>query len=248
MKIKLDNTTLIGVDCVNPHRLREAIDISESGINFGNVKILSSIPIDDLRFVQIEHIPTIEDYSKFCINDLHKYVDTEYCLLVQWDGFVLDPTSWENSFMEYDYIGSPWVVKDWSIDDFNFPEKLRGQRVVGNGGFSLRSKKFLEVSSELFRQNKLTRFHPEDIALSVWYRSELEKQGIRFAPPDLARKFSIEGSDDVYEKQFGFHGFYSTNIDKWFDEHPKYYNLRKMYEKTKINKHHANWKPPKFSS
>ncbi|MCI0619568.1 hypothetical protein L0Y40_00835 [Candidatus Wolfebacteria bacterium] len=244
--LKLTNVTLIGIDCVNSSRLSEAIDISEAEIIFGDVKLLSSIPTKDSRLVQIESIDTIEDFSSFCINELHKYVNTTYCLLIQWDGFVLNPDNWDESFLCYDYIGSPWVVKDWAIDDFNFPGALRGQRIVGNGGFSIRSKKFLEVSSRLSKEGKISRFHPEDIALCVWYRSELEKSGVTFAPVDLARRFSIEGADDVYDKQFGFHGFYSTNIDKWFDGHPQYRSLHKRYEDAKRSRHHADWKPSKI--
>lgn len=244
-KIKLPNVTLIGVDCVDPCRLSEAMDISESGVSFGDVKLLSSVANKDPRWVQIEPIRTIEEFSAFCINELYGHINTDYCLLIQWDGFILNPESWDESFLQYDYIGSPWVVKDWAINDFDFPETLRGQRIVGNGGFGIRSKRFTEVSARLSRDGKIPRFHPEDIALSVWYRSEMENAGIIFAPVDLARKFSIEGADDVYEKQFGFHGFYSTNIDKWFNDHPQHASLYKKYEEAKKNRHHADWKPSK---
>ncbi len=244
-KKQLPDVTLIGIDCVDPYRLQEAANISESGVHFANVKMLSSIPINDLRFFKIKPLSTLEEYSRFCISELNNYVDTKYCLLIQWDGFVLNPDSWEDAFLEYDYTGSPWVVKDWSINDFDFPENLRGQRVVGNGGFSLRSKFFLETASRLLEENKISRFHPEDIALSVWYRSELEKLGIRFAPSELAQRFSIEGADNVYEKQFGFHGFYSTNIDKWFNTHSEYHTVRQVYERTKLLSHDRTWKPSK---
>ena len=61
----------------------------------------------------------LEGYSEFVIRELHKYVDTSHCLLVQWDGYVLNPKSWLPQFLDYDYIGAPW-----------------NGNVVGNGGFS----------------------------------------------------------------------------------------------------------------
>ena len=186
----------------------------------------------------------MQEYSKFCLKDLHKYVETDFVLIIQWDGFVLNPKSWNSSFLGYDYIGSPWVVKDWSINDFGFPEKLRNTRVVGNGGFCIRSKKFLEVSSRLYWNGIFKTYHPEDIAISVWYRNLFIKEGIRFAPVELARKFALEGNDDTYDNQFGFHGFY-TNLDKWMRENKKYTDVVRYYQDFKKNIK-TYWKPDKI--
>lgn len=242
MKIQLNNVTLLGIDCINPSRLQKVMDLCEEKISFAESKILSSDYIDDTRLVKINRISSHEDFSKFCLSDLKKYVDTEFVLLVQWDGFILNPDSWTNDFLDYDYIGSPWVVKDWSINDFDFPEELRGKLVVGNGGFCIRSKKFLEVSSMLYNNGYIKRFHPEDIALSVWYRQIFENEGIKFASTELARRFSIEGGDYTYTNQFGFHGFY-TNIDKWIESHPDYHDEYVLVK----NKPRSTWKPPKIN-
>lgn len=242
MKIQLNNITLLGIDCINPSRLQKVMDLCEEKIAFAESKILSSDYIDDTRLVKINKISSYEDFSKFCLCDLKKYVDTEFVLLVQWDGFILNPNSWTNDFLDYDYIGSPWVVKDWSINDFDFPEELRGQLVVGNGGFCIRSKKFLEVSSMLYDSGHIKRIHPEDIAISVWYRKLFENKGIKFAPPEVAKKFSIEGGDYTYTDQFGFHGFY-TNIDRWIELHPDYSDEYVLVK----NKPRSTWKPPKIN-
>src|SRR6185437_5908691 len=95
------------------------------------------------------------------------------------------PSSWTDEFLKYDYIGAPWLVADWSLRDFYFPDHLLGTWVVGNGGFSMRSKRFLEVSSKLAREGKISKMHPEDVAMCVWYKEAFEKEGIRFAPPQL---------------------------------------------------------------
>lgn len=243
MKLKLNNITLLGIDCVDPSRLSIVMDLCQEKIEFAEAKLLSSKNINDKRWIEINNISSKEGYSLFCLRDLIKYVKTDYVLLIQWDGFILNPNSWSDMFTKYDYIGSPWVVKDWSINDFDFPENWRGQRIVGNGGFCLRSKKLLEVSSNLYYEGRLKRIHPEDIAISVWYRSLFISEGINFAPVELARSFAFEGADDKYINQFGFHGFYSNIID-WFSENDSKEVIYKMYlEYQKEIK--PSWKPDK---
>ncbi|EKE19361.1 MAG: hypothetical protein ACD_9C00040G0003 [uncultured bacterium] len=221
-KINLFNVTLMGIDCVDVERIQKALDISESNITFAQVKLLTSLPTNDARKIEIPAINSIEEFSEFCIKDLHKYVQTEYVLLVQYDGFILNPASWEDEFLKYDYIGAPWLVADWSVRDYDFPKNLLGKRVVGNGGFSLRSKKFLETTSKLASEGAIKKYHPEDVVLCVFNRKKIESMGIEFAPAEVASRFSIEGDDDEFEKQFGFHGLKWTDISKWIKENPQW--------------------------
>jgi hypothetical protein len=107
-------------------------------------------------------------------------------LVVQHDGFIVRPESWDRKFLQYDYIGAPW-----------------DNGIVGNGGFSLRSKRLLDVLAEM--RDLLTWPHPEDGALCCTYRDELESRGILFAPTDVARRFSVE--DEAYQNSFGLHGY-----------------------------------------
>ncbi|MDE2037798.1 MAG: hypothetical protein KGI69_01070 [Patescibacteria group bacterium] len=220
--LKLPHVTLLGIDCVNVERLQAAMDVCQKDVDFGAAKLLTSLPTDDSRLVDISPIKNIQEYSRFCAEDLVKYVDTDYVLLVQYDGFILNPESWMDEFLKYDYIGAPWLVANWSVRDFNFPASLLGTKVVGNGGFSLRSKRFLEVSAKLMREGKIPQIHPEDVSLCIWHRDLLDAEGIKIAPAELAEAFSIEGDDNVFDRQFGFHGFSWTDIDKWIDKHPEY--------------------------
>ena len=224
-KLKLPEVTLLGIDCVNIQRLQAALDVSQKDIEFGAVKLLSSLESDDARLVRIPHIGSIEEISTFCIKDLHTYVDTPYVLLVQYDGFVLNADSWNPEFLNYDYIGAPWDVGSWDTD--LFPADMKGKLVVGNGGFCLRSKKFLEISGRLAGEGKIARFHPEDIAACVWYRDLFEQEGATFAPPELAATFSIESNVGVYGTPFGFHGLYGKNMDMLTARHPDF--PRHMY-------------------
>ncbi|MEI7451631.1 MAG: DUF5672 family protein [Candidatus Falkowbacteria bacterium] len=226
MKKKLDTVTLLGIDCVNLERLKIAMDICQKDFKFAAVKILTSLPSDDLEnIVKIDPIKSTEEYSRFCIERLDEYVDTPHVLIVQYDGFILNSKAWNDEFLDYDYIGAPWLVADWSIKNFNFPSELLGQWVVGNGGFSLRSKKLLSMISELFRDNKFEKYDPEDAAICVYYRQLLEDNGIKFSPVDLAKKFCFEGQNIKnyhWDGQFGFHGLKWTDISKWSKENPEY--------------------------
>lgn len=225
-KRKLKNVTLLGIDCVDVERLRLAINICQNGFEFAEVKILTSLEVENKEnIIKIKAINSTEEYSNFVINNLWQYVNTTYVLVVQYDGFILNPDAWDDEYLNYDYIGAPWLVADWSVTNFSFPEKLLGKFVVGNGGFSLRSKKMLTLSSKLSQTGKIIKLHPEDTSLCVLYRELLENEGIKFAPVNLAKKFSFESEDKnnySWDGQFGFHGLKWTDISKWTKAHPEY--------------------------
>lgn len=224
--MKLKSVTLLGVDCVNLDRIKQAIGICLNYFEFAEVKILTSLSANDsVNIVKINPINSTEEYSSFVINELYKYVDTAHVLIVQYDGFILNPDAWTNEFLKYDYIGAPWLVADWSVDKYDFPIELLGKYVVGNGGFSLRSKKLLSLTAKLSKQKKLNKYHPEDVAIGVYYRKLFEDSGIKFAPISLAKQFSFEGEgldNYTWDAQFGFHGLKWTDISKWSKLNPQY--------------------------
>jgi len=135
------------------------------------------------------------------IQDLVNYVDTDFALCTQWDGFIVNNEMYSDEFFNYDYIGAVW---DWN-----------DEKSVGNGGFSLRSKRFLEESSQLPIKN----FHPEDVALCRVYRNLLVEKGIKFAPKEIARRFSFEGNSLVGHKwngqTWGFHDLQQSDMSSW---------------------------------
>jgi len=204
--------TLITVTAVNIDSAAKALLISSEFCNFGSIKILSPIKPADLHS-SIEHvaIPSINfsGYSRFMIEQLHKFVDTNFCLVIQPDGFVINPKMWTNEFLNYDYIGAPWPsmvnVSNASIDNI-YLEKNR----VGNGGFSLRSKNLLEVCSRIKFDALNFPIKSEDLIICHFLYEEMLKAGIKFAPFNLAGKFSIESlienQPDNLISSFGFHG------------------------------------------
>ncbi len=74
--------------------------------------------------------------------------------------------------------------------------------VVGNGGFSLRSRKLLKALARLPTVPGVN----EDWTISELHRPALERDfGIRFAPPETAARFSYEQRHPG-KPTFGFHG------------------------------------------
>lgn len=200
--LSLPNVTLFGADCVDFSRLVNAAEASMHNIHFGDVKLLTDKDVSygeqltssTLReiAVKIPPLKSREDYSRFMVKEMAGLIDTEFALVIQYDGYVLNYKSWDPEFLKYDYIGAPW----WYKDGHN----------VGNGGFSLRSKRLMDV---LAKDEFITETHPEDDVICRKYRKYLEEQyDIKFAPEELAKKFSVEGwkGDKSYVGQFGFHG------------------------------------------
>jgi hypothetical protein len=146
--------------------------------------------------IEARRIPTLEDsaaYSWFVLKELVSHVATEFVLIVQWDGYVLDGSRWEDGFRRFDYIGAPWP---WSW--------IPAGQEVGNGGFSLRSRRLLEVlADEAFEVG-----HPEDVRICRTWRAELELRRVVFADPDTAARFSVEHGPGS-ERRFGFHGIFN---------------------------------------
>lgn len=225
MKKKLHGVTLLGVDCVDIDKLIQAAEICLKDFEFEDVKLLTSIKSDYPGIVPIDPINTIEAYSQFIIEKLDEYVDTPHVLLIQYDGFILNPEAWSDEFLKYDYIGAPWLVREMHINKVGWPAKLLGKYVVGNGGFTIRSKKLISLCADLAKQNFFPRYHPEDVVLCFDNREYLESKGITFAPVALAQQFSYEAEDMEkysWDGQFGFHGLKWTDISKWTREHPEY--------------------------
>ncbi len=147
-----------------------------------------------------------ENYNKFCIWQLAGVSDADFIIGIEPDGMIINPESWSEEFLEYDYIGAPWNSDTQKLFDNN--------NCVGNGGFCLRSKRFLELSAKIDQKSyedckKTHRLGGnEDLFLCKYKYNYFIENGIKFAPPEVAAKFSFEepihGADP--KTSFGFHG------------------------------------------
>ena len=157
-----------------------------------------------------------QQYSLFVMYGLHAYIKTSHCLIVQDDGWVLDGKNFRPEYYNYDYIGAPTHCgyKDNRLYNGFSWQQVEDPLVVQNGGFSLRSRRFLKC---LARKGIMYAFFSaqpmcnEDVQLCTFLRCDLEKAGMKFAPLDVALEFSMEYAglglhDDLnYNKLLGHH-------------------------------------------
>ena len=112
----------------------------------------------------LRHVPVrpfgYTDYSLFVLYVLGHFIETEFALIVQDDGWVLSGRNWRSEFLQYDMIGAPdhlGVVR--TATDMTFYRGFQWEHMIGkpgmrvdvvyNGGFSLRSKKLLTAPHQL---------------------------------------------------------------------------------------------------
>ena len=203
-RLELAQVTLCAVDTRSPELAALSLRRSMAGIDFGRVLLFTrdGTPAQALPGVEVVAIDPLRsgaDYSHFVMRRLPAHVDSSHALITQWDGFVVDPEAWSDEFLAYDYLGAVW------------PEQP-ASRAVGNGGFSLRSRRFLAAGLD----RRITDEHPEDQVLCRTWRDHLEREhGVHFAPAALARRFAFE-NEAPQGPTFGFHGPY--NLPRFMDE------------------------------
>ena len=210
-KIKLPDVTILSATSTEQDMAQLAMRISLQNIEFGAAKLLcTSLPkkkYPDIEYVSIPALNSVDSYNQLIFQDLYKYFKTSHCLIVQADSFVVNSDLWKDEFLKYDYIGGPWPNKiEINPNLVLYLEK----NPVGNGGFSLRSRKLVEATSKINFASLDFPMKAEDVVICYYLYEEMIKNGIRFAPPKLAAQFSMENTDNLYGQDvnsvFGFHG------------------------------------------
>tara|TARA_Y100000592_G_scaffold99723_1_gene176888 strand:+ start:3088 stop:3861 length:774 start_codon:yes stop_codon:yes gene_type:complete len=180
---------------------------SDGGIlNFAKRRIFThkspSLAYKNVEFIKIPEID-YDKFSEFVILYYPEMFDSEFMLNFHCDGFIANPESWTDIFLRYDYIGAPFDAGGYQRDICS-----------GNGGFSLRSKKFCTELRKLylrFRNYIKSLDNPneqEDIISCYLLRKELESRGIKFAPFEVASMFCTEHlayTDRDFYQSFGIH-------------------------------------------
>jgi hypothetical protein len=149
--------------------------------------------------------------SRECISRLHTRFETDFVLIVQNDGFPLRP-GLEPFVGPYDYVAAPWGRPTW-YTGLLFPHPAYS---VGNGGFSLRSRRLCELAAwyrrRYFRLIPNSWFDTEDIFYARVLRRFAAgyRRRMAFAPPEVAARFAVEGDWELCRqvggRPFGFHG------------------------------------------
>ena len=210
---KITLVSVLGCDN-NIEKTEKAIHHCADVFDFYDIKFISSVEISSLAKYTIK-IPPLDykEYNAFMGRMLPSFVKTDFCITMQYDGFIINPDRWSDDFLDYDYIGAPWSNEPYNL--------------VGNGGFSLRSQKFLTEARKIPYMPHIkfenmppgTDHTPEDWFLCSYSYPEMSDAGIKFAPVPLAFDFSVEhpnrfktwNRDDLSTyKSFGFHGSFNT--------------------------------------
>ena len=177
-----------------------------SHLNSTNKKNLETF--NYIEHIKIKPLNSVSDYSNFIIYELHKYINTSHILIVQWDGYVINPAKWSDDFLNYDYVGAPFIPR---FNNYSYArDKDNNFFVIGNGGFSLRSKKLLKAPTKfkLIDNKEITNSH-EDGFFCILHRQFLESKGFEWANFRIASRFSIESPinlNEILDFPFGFHG------------------------------------------
>jgi hypothetical protein len=192
MKLVMDDVTVCAISSVNLALSARALNITMAQCEFSDAILLSSVPVEGaFRAISIPDLNSLADIQILSVKKLASLIETSFVLVVQWDGYVINPHAWNPSFRDYDYIGARW------------PHFTDGM-TVGNGGFSLRSRKLLAALND--PRFTVDGTISEDVLICRTFRPLLEREfGIRFAPEGVADQFSYENTEPG-QPTFGFHG------------------------------------------
>jgi len=168
-------------NCIKNFKFDEVVIFSDQQEAWGDKKITMVDPISKLG-----------QYDNFVLNQLPNYIKTTHFLIVQFDGFIINPAQWSELFWHYDYIGAPW------------PQHNHGVMNVGNGGFCLRSKKLAQAVQSFNYVFDNEKIH-EDLFVCQRMRPVLEsRHNCHFPHESIASHFSAESYIYRYPT-FGFH-------------------------------------------
>ena len=221
-KIELSEVSLISITSIHVRETIKALQYSMKGINFGDVILIThkkplNLP-SEIRYEHIEKLDNIDKYNKALVYDIHRYVKTEFALIIHYDGYVVNPQMWKSYFLNYDYIGSPWIGEP--VDGRKpFRDEAGDIYRVGNG-VSLRSKRLMELPErEHMKWEPYCGWFNEDGYKCVKNRKMFEEKGMKFAPVTVAVEFGREFPvpEGCGIEPFLFH--------KWYGENSKYPRL-----------------------
>ena len=190
-----DRISYLIVDTSQYQMAQHALNVSQHLFPLTNRIVFSDTEEgwDATKFVQIPKITSIEAYNELLLAEAWKHVDTDFVQVIQWDGHVINPRAFRPQFLEVDYIGAVWPHHK--------------TRRVGNGGFSLRSRRLMKAAYSLLVDVPGWQTQPEDDLICRTLGERLEAEhNIEFAKGMLAQRYSVEWDFEFDDLPFGFHG------------------------------------------
>ena len=206
----MNSITVALISSIHNEFAKFAIEKTLAAVNCDEVITFTDTSISS----EYKHVPiyknfTRDDYSYFCLKNLWAFINTDYVLIIQYDGMAVNKSFWSDDFFNYDYIGAPWP------EAFHW---IAPHERVGNGGFSFRSRRLLEAlrDPEIKIVTGNDRTENEDAVICQSGRNLLEtRYSINYAPYAVASQFSQEFTKNN-GKTLGFHGLW--NIPLYFSE------------------------------
>lgn len=219
-------------------------------MEFALEKTIQSVPYDEIlvfsdrelilskeyKFVKIKNPFGLHDYMVLASYEMNSHIDTDHVLLIQYDGFAAQKDNWRSEFLEYDYVGPlinpfhPPVLhrlihfKNLAKDDLRkqFEKILEEKKWIGGGGgFSLRSKKYLQKISEndgknfpiglFFGDNQKYFWSCDDVILHYFEEEKIKKAELKIAPVGTSLNFAAEIATS-FNFSLGFHGWQNSPL------------------------------------
>lgn len=207
------------IDALDYEPTIRALNHTKSTLEQAGIKVDRVYWFSDLNccpnsiWIKINKFKAYTDEYNYITLKLMPHICTEdYNFIIHADGFAVNADAWTDEFFEYDYIGAGW-----------------GNGIVGNGGFTMRSRKLYDAlinisppfAAQHFDESILhnvdfyvidgpgNRVIPEDNIICKMFRPHLENiYNIKFCPIELADRFSIEHRmySEWLGRSLGFHG------------------------------------------
>jgi len=170
------------------------------------------------------------EYSLFIIYALHHFIKTDFALIVQDDGWLVNIDHWDDQFLNYDYVGAPThsakVTRNGAtgyLSHYEYTPYLAlpdaSVEVVMCGGFSLRSKRMLLNASthkiplvlpspslntqDTFGLAYVEDTEKEDVQLLI-HMDKSKGNAMTYPPLELSRRFAIEHYSPILHSSLDF--------------------------------------------
>jgi hypothetical protein len=204
--------TLVMMDCTCPDLARLALTDTLQQVEPVKTLVFSNVDlgVPNTEHHQLAQWRSVKEFCYFHWYALPSYVETSHVLTIQWDGWVLDGSLWDDRFADYDWIGAPW-----DYPEFN----------VGNGT-GIRSMRLMRHLASNARKYPLLTDMPEDALVCCRYRRDLERDGFRWPSEQLAARFAFETVRPAEDsRHFMFH---------WLCNFPAVLSVERLAERLRL--------------
>ncbi len=145
-RLQLPNVTLVAMTSVKIWETIKALQYSMQGVDYGEVVLITHrrplfLP-KKITYKHTSRLTNIDCFNYKMVYELGDYIQTDFALIVHYDGFVVHPESWRDEFLDYDYIGSPWPLpKPGKVHSYH---DVYGNLCRVGNSVSIRSKRLLD--------------------------------------------------------------------------------------------------------